>query len=166
MNIKLIISFVLGTTFLLIVALFTLSFFDKTNTPQVTTYTKSESQKPKVDIPETFGDLGNISVKDLVTKDFIIKNRGDKILQLSNVNSNCGCTSAKIISNGVETKESGMHKVSSTVTEIAPGADATISVIYRPLTMPVYGVVFREVYIDTNDPDLPKLVLRIKANVN
>lgn len=163
---KLIISFVLGMTFLLIIGLFTLSFFDKTNTPQITTYTKNENQKPKADVTETFADLGTVNVKDLVTKDFKIKNTGDKPLQLSNINSNCGCTSAKIIIDGKETKESGMHKVSPLVSEVLPGTEATVQVIYRPFTMPVYGVVFREVYIDTNDPDLPKIILRIKANVN
>jgi len=162
---KLVISFLLGMTLLLILGLFALSFFDKSETPQISTYSKTDDLKPKLEIADTYYDLGTINVKNVATKDFVVKNSGQKPLQLSNVNSNCGCTSAKIISEGVETKESGMHRISPVVTEVAPGTEVTVRVIYRPFTMPVYGVVTREVYLDTNDPNLSKLILRIKANV-
>lgn len=163
---KNIILIILGSSFLLILSLFAFSMFGKSNSPKIITYTKTEVQRPKVQLIDTYSDMGNIKVKDTITKDFTVKNIGDKPLDLSGINSNCGCTSARIIYEGTESKEYGMHRVSTDVIEVAPGKQAVIRVIYRPYTMPVYGVVSREVYIDTNDPDQPKIVLRIKANVN
>ncbi len=49
-----------------------------------------------------------------------------------------------------------MHAQSGYVTEVAPGDTATVRVIYKPSLMPVYGLVEREVYITTNDPDRQK----------
>jgi hypothetical protein len=164
-GIKTVILLVFGIAFVAILSLFALSFLTKSQSAPIITYTKTESQKPKVELPETYSDTGTSKVKDTITRDFIVKNVGNKPLQLSNVNSNCGCTSAKIITGDKETKEYGMHKVSTEIIEVAPGTEITIRLIYRPFTMPVYGVVFREVYIDTNDPDLSKIILRIKANI-
>jgi len=31
--------------------------------------------------------------------------------------------------------------------------------------MPVYGIIEREVYVSTNDPENPKLVFKVKATV-
>ena len=58
-----------------------------------------------------------------------------------------------------------MHSQSGFVTEIAPGDTATVRLTYRPATMPVYGVVEREVYVTTNDPENQKLVFSIKTKV-
>ncbi len=141
------------------------------NTPsasqiKVLSYTSQDKEKPTVEIKETFKDLGTIKVKDIQETTFTLKNVGAKPLQLSNMNSSCGCTAAQIIYKGVTSKEYSMHSQSEDVFEIAPQTEAQVKVTYRPFTMPVYGLVEREVYINTNDPVNPKVVLKIKAVVN
>lgn len=58
-----------------------------------------------------------------------------------------------------------MHSKDSYIAEIAPNKEAKLKVIYRPYIMPVYGQVEREAYLSTNDPQNPKLVFKIKAQV-
>lgn len=164
---KTIIAFVFGVSLLLILGLFALSFTDRNQTEAIiNTYQKSDSSRPKLSIDQTIADLGPMKVKDEGVKDFVIKNIGDKTLQISGINSSCNCATAKFIVNGVESGEFGMHKPGTQVFEVVPNAEAVIRVIYRPYVMPVYGFVSREVYADTNDPDMPKLVLRVTTNVS
>ena len=58
-----------------------------------------------------------------------------------------------------------MHTQSGYVTEIASGETATVRLTYRPASMPVYGLVEREVYVTTNDPANEKLIFSITAKV-
>jgi len=140
----------------------------RTKTPSaasITKYSTNDAQKPKVEIDKKFYDLKSIKVSDTASAKFSIKNTGTKALQLFDISSSCGCTVGQIIYKGQESAEYGMHSVGSFATPIEPGTEATVKVIYRPFVMPVYGAVQREVYISTNDPENPKLVLQVKAQV-
>lgn len=134
--------------------------------PKVLSYAQQDKEKPTVEAKVTFKDLGKIKVSDTQIATFTIANRGAKPLQLSKINSSCGCTAGQIIYKGVESKEYSMHSQSDDVFEIAPQTQAQVRVTYRPFTMPVYGLVEREVYITTNDPNNSKLVFKVKAVVN
>lgn len=140
----------------------------RSKTPQtvaITKYSANDTQKPKVEIDQASYDLKSIKVSDTATAKFTIKNTGNKPLQLFDISSSCGCTVGQVIYKGQESSEYGMHTVGSFATPIEPGTEAIIKVIYRPFVMPVYGAVQREVYISTNAPENPKLVLQVKANV-
>lgn len=132
---------------------------------KIASYSVNDKEKPKVEVKETLKDLGTMKVSDQKEAPFTLKNIGQKPLQLSNVSSSCNCTVGKIVIDGKESEEFGMHNVSDFVGEIAPGKDATVKVIYRPYIMPVYGTIEREVYVTTNDPENPKLVFKIKTYV-
>lgn len=132
---------------------------------KVVLYTSKDQEKPIVEAKETYKDIGNIKLKDESVTEFTFKNVGTKPLQLSNITSSCGCTVGRIIINGKQSKEYGMHAKSSDVLEIAPNVQATVKVIYRPYVMPVYGLIEREVYMDTNDPANSKLAFKIKTIV-
>lgn len=133
---------------------------------KVLSYSAGDKEKPTVQVNETFKNLGKIKVSDTSESTFIIKNIGSKSLQLSNINSSCGCTAGQIVYNGVKSREYSMHSKSDDVFEIAPNTEAKVNVIYRPFSMPVYGLVEREVYITTNDPSNTKLAFKVKAIVN
>lgn len=163
---KNIILFIFGISILMIGGLFVLSLSTKNSGKEIVSYRKTEEVRPKAVLPETETDLGTISVKQEVSKDFVVRNTGGKPLQISKINSSCNCTTARFIYNGQESAEFGMHNPGQEIYEIAPGTEATIKVIYRPYVMPVYGFVSREVYAETNDPDLPRIVLRVKTIVN
>ncbi|MCL4417118.1 MAG: DUF1573 domain-containing protein [Patescibacteria group bacterium] len=164
MSVKTIIFGLIGFI-VLVVALSFLMISGQKPVPNTTTYSIKENNRPKAETAVNFFDFGNIKVSDIKQKDFFLKNTGSKPLQILNINSSCGCTAGQIIYKDFTSKEYGMHSQSGYVTEIVPGDTATIRLIYRPATMPVYGFVEREVYVTTNDPLNQKLVFSIKANV-
>jgi len=131
--------------------------------PQVTSYVSQDNDKPIAQAKETFFDMGIMKVTDIKEKDFIIKNIGTKPLQLFNVASSCGCTTAQINYQNTLSSEFSMHGQSDYVVSIIPQTEAKIKVVYRPYVMLVYGNIEREVYISTNDPSNSKLVFKIKV---
>ena len=132
----------------------------------IVSYSSSDKERPRAEIKSTFSDLGKMKVSDEKSSEFTIKNIGQKPLQLSNINSSCNCTFVQVIIDGKESELFGMHNVSDFAGEILPGKSAKIKVIYRPFIMPVYGPIEREAYVETNDPENPKLVFKVRANVN
>ncbi len=136
----------------------------KTNV-EAKVYSKEDTARPKAEVKETFKDMGKIKVSEAKTASFTVKNVGQEPLQLLDISSSCGCTVGKVFYQGYESDEFGMHSAGDFDREIAPGTEARVDVIYRPYVMPVYGEVGREVYVSTNDPENPKLVLQVKAYV-
>lgn len=132
---------------------------------QIISYSVSDKERPIAEAKITFFDLGQMKVSDDKFANFKIKNIGQKPLQLSNVSSSCNCTFGQVLINGKESELFGMHNISDFAGEVLPGKEAVIKVTYRPSIMPVYGVIEREVYVSTNDPENPKLTFKVKANV-
>lgn len=161
--------FVIGTVFFSILVLVGSYFLIKGSSgnqaKKIVSYQGSVNEKPKAEAKVMSSDLGQIKVSEQKSTEFTLKNIGSKPLQLFNISSSCGCTVGQIIYKGKESQEFGMHSQSDYVDEIKPGDAAKVRVIYRPYVMPVYGVVDREVYISTNDPENPKLVFKVKAYV-
>ena len=128
-------------------------------------YISENKDKPIIEVKETTYDMGTIKVSDTKEKKFMIKNTGTKPLLLSEVSSSCGCTTAQIMYKGAASREFSMHGQSDYVIQIEPQTTAFVKIVYKPFTMPVYGTVARQVFMNTNDPDLPKLEFNIKAFV-
>lgn len=145
-------------------AYFVLSSGNKAQTP-IVTYSAQDKNKPVIEAKETFYDMGTIKVKDTQEKEFTIKNIGTKPLLLSEISSSCGCTTGQIVYKGILSKEFSMHSQNDYVAQIEPKTSAVVKVVYKPFSMPVYGVVERQVFMSTNDPALPKLEFKIKAYV-
>lgn len=143
---------------------FIISSGDKPQVP-IVKYSIQDKNKPIIKVNETSYDMGTIKVADTKEKEFIVKNIGTKPLLLSDISSNCGCTAGQIIYKGVSSKEFSMHIQSNYVAQIDPQTSAIVKIIYRPFTMPVYGAVVRQVFINTNDPVRQKLEFKIKAYV-
>lgn len=145
-------------------AYFVISSGEKPQVP-IVSYSTQDKNKPIIEAAETSYDMGTIKVSDTKEKEFIVKNTGTKPLLLSEISSSCGCTSAQIIYKGIPSKTFSMHLQSDYVAQIDPNTSAVVKVVYMPFTMPVYGIVERQVFMSTNDPNKPKLEFRIKANV-
>ena len=162
-------SLIIGIVIFSIVIVVGSYFFlvaDQKPQPAIISYSLNDKEKPKVEAKTTFSDLGKMKVSDDKSANFKIKNIGQKPLQLSNISSSCNCTFGQVIINGKESDVFGMHNVSDFAGEVFPGKEAIIKVTYRPSIMPVYGVIEREVYVSTNDPENPKLIFKVKAIVN
>lgn len=132
---------------------------------QVLSYQVSDKERPRLKAPITFADLGKIKLSPEKTAEFWVENQGEKTLQFTKVSSSCGCTVGAIEIEGVKSPEFGMHSASSWVGNLEPGKKALIRVIYRPYVMPVAGVVTRDIYLQTNDPEKPNLTFSVKAYV-
>lgn len=143
---------------------FVLSSGDKPQVP-ITVYSPQDKNKPVVEALETSYDMGRIKISDIKDKEFTVKNIGKKPLLLSEISSSCGYTSAQIVYKETLSKTFSMHSQSDYVAQIEPNTSAVVKVVYMPFAMPVYGVVQRQVFMSTNDPNRPKLEFNIKANV-
>src|SRR3989344_907903 len=142
-------SFIFGIILFSLVVIVGSYFFlagGKQNTSSVATvnYKVSDKERPKVEAKELFKDMGTIKVSDQKSEDFLVKNVGNRPLQLSQISSSCDCTVGQIIIDGEKSEEFGMHALSDYVAEISPGRQGLVRVTYRPYVMPVYGPVERE----------------------
>lgn len=108
----------------------------------------AETPQANVDLPLTRWDWGTIPAIPAVEQTFPIQNTGDEPLLITNVGTSCGCTTAAL---------------SSSV--IPPGQRADLRVVFDPNFHATSGPVTRLVWLETNDPDLPVVELRLDANV-
>lgn len=131
----------------------------------IASYTVTDSERPKVSVPSKFSDLGTMKVKDEKNAEFTIENTGNKPLVLFNISSSCGCTVGRITIDDTTSPEFGMHSKGTWQGTLEPKKKATLIVTYRPYIMPVSGIVTRDAYISTNDPENEKLTFTVKANV-
>ena len=150
---------------LLIIILFSVNEQKNSLSAQVAAYSAGQTDKPQVETADTFSDLGTMKVSQEKTGRFTLTNDGNKPLQLFDITSSCGCTVGQIDIGGIVSPEFGMHSKSNWVGKVQPGQSAAVSVIYRPFVMPVKGIVNRDVYIHTNDPDHQLLTFTVKADV-
>ena len=101
---------------------------------------------PKIGIDTTIYDFGKIKEGTEATHIFEITNKGDSILNILKVRSSCGCTAVLL-----------------TKKQIAPGEKAKLKVSYN--TKGRLGKFKKRVYLYSNDPSSPKLILIIKGVV-
>lgn len=104
--------------------------------------------QPNVDLPLVRWDWGTIPAIPAVAQTFPIQNTGDEPLLITSVVTSCGCTTASL---------------SSSV--IPPGQRADLKVVFDPNFHETSGPVTRLVWLQTNDPDLPQIEIRLDANV-
>jgi hypothetical protein len=133
------------------------------STPKIET-----SNKAKASIDTTNYNWGDIKIDNgSVKKNFNIKNTGTEPLQLANIKTSCMCTTARITVSGEKSPAFGMHSKSSWVGEIKPAERAVLEVIFDPAFHGPSGIgpISREVIVETNDPNKPRLAFTLTANV-
>ena len=104
--------------------------------------------QPNVDLPLLRWDWGIIPAIPAVAQTFPIQNTGDQPLLITSVVTSCGCTTASL---------------SSSV--IPPGQRADLKVVFDPNFHETVGPVTRLIWLQTNDPDLPLVEIRLDADV-
>jgi hypothetical protein len=104
--------------------------------------------QPNVDLPVTRFDWGTIPLSPPAEYTFPIQNMGNQPLLITRVVTSCGCTTAAL---------------SSSV--IPSGQRADLQVTFDPNFHAAAGPVVRLVWLETNDPDMPLVELRLDANV-
>ena len=132
--------------------------------------TQNESGQPRLELSATSADLGEMAVQDEKTATFTLKNTGTKALELKQFSTSCNCTFAQLKTPSQTSPMFNMMmhmppKDMNWKTELQPNEEATLSVIYRPSLMPVYGPVQRFVTFETDDPEHKNVELTINATV-
>ncbi len=102
---------------------------------------------PAIFVKESTHDFGTVSEGDTVREQFLVENRGKASLFIGKVSTSCGCTAALLSSN-----------------VIAPGESGQIDVTFR--TQGYHGVLTKQIYLESNDPRDPRLVLKLTGTVN
>jgi len=94
---------------------------------------------------------------------FPFTNTGDEGLTILAVWTSCGCTSAHLVIGGVESPHFGMHDNPAWTGRLAPGASATLVVLYDANEHPDLYVGERSVFVRTDDPGNPEFEFRIRV---
>jgi hypothetical protein len=102
----------------------------------------------KLDLPTASHDFGRIPKRPDVAHVFAVQNTGTADLEIWNLVTSCGCTTAEL---------------SSSV--IPPGQRADLTVTFDPDFHVTQGEVIRLVWFATNDPTQPWAEVRITADV-
>jgi hypothetical protein len=108
----------------------------------------ADEPQPNVDLPLPRWDWGTIPAIPAVAQTFPLQNTGNEPLLITSVVTSCGCTTASL---------------SSSV--IPPGQRADLTVVFDPNFHETVGPVTRLIWLQTNDPDLPLIEIRLDANV-
>jgi len=104
------------------------------------------SQPPTISISEEEWDFGKIKEDERPVHSFTIKNTGREELVISRIRSSCGCAAIMLSSDNIQ-----------------PGKSAELKVTFNPTGY--NGLVKKDVYIESNDPQLPKAKVTIIAEV-
>jgi len=107
--------------------------------------TDASQASPKAVIEETTYDAGPVVRGEIITHDFIVRNEGTGLLEISQVRPACGCT------------------VATWDKTIAPGSTGKISASLR--TRNYRGHILKTIAVVTNDPVHQNFQLAIAADV-
>ena len=109
-----------------------------------------KSQAPQIDLELQSFEFGDVVNGTIVGKDITITNRGSTPLIIDEVSTSCGCTTAAIDPTSVPPGESAVLHI-----EFDSGAHGP------ELT----GELMRQVFMRTNDPKNPEVMVTFTANV-
>jgi hypothetical protein len=98
---------------------------------------------PKAQVPETTHDFGEVFEDRELTHTFVIKNIGDALLEIKDIDSDCACTAA------------------DSDRRIPPGGQGRIKLTIAPYS--VLRQFAKKTKVSFNDPDQPQVVLTMQG---
>lgn len=105
--------------------------------------------QPKIAVPSTYFDFGVVGAREVVKREFLVRNEGDAPLTISRAYTTCGCTVADF-----------------TARVIPPGKAALVTLIFDAGFHDVRGqVVRRGIIIENNDRTSSKAEIWVRAAV-
>jgi hypothetical protein len=104
------------------------------------------SRPPTISISEEEWDFGKIKEDERPVHIFTIKNIGKEELIISRVRSSCGCAATLLSSDNIQ-----------------PGKSTELKVTFNPTGY--NGLVKKDIYIESNDPQLPKTKITVIVDV-
>lgn len=105
--------------------------------------------QPTIQLSERFYSFGAIGPRDVVEREFVIRNTGDAPLTISRAYTTCGCTIAEI-----------------SASVIPPGKVATVRLVFDAGFHDAAGqTVRRGLIIESNDPNQSQAEIWVQATV-
>ncbi len=127
--------------------------------------------RPIIVIEPSSIDFGDVSVAGReVYRSFVLRNDGKSSLTVTGMDSSCGCTTAALVLDGVESPRFGMagHGLETPAdwsVILPPGKEAELRVYYNPQIHPdLRGPVTRTITVFSDDPVNFGEKVRIEAN--
>ena len=105
---------------------------------------------PQINVETTRLELGDVPNGEIVTRDILIRNDGDAVLQVQDLSTSCGCTTASLDPMNID-----------------PGASASLHIAFDSGAHgpDLTGPMVRQVYVASNDPVRPELTIDLSVNV-
>lgn len=128
----------------------------------------TENVGGNITFDKTSFQWGEISAaKGEVKTQFKIRNDSNEVLELGEMKTSCGCTTANYIINGERSMAFGMHtKAEKWSQKLNPQEEAIVEVIFDPnFHKGQRGPIMRDVSISSSDPDLSVATLRLTGTV-
>jgi len=112
--------------------------------------TACKSQTPQIALEIQSFEFGDVVNGTIVEKDISITNRGRAPLTLEEIATSCGCTTAEV-----------------NLTTIQPGESAVLHIEFDSGAHgpEMTGELMREVFMRTNDPQSPEVLVTFTVNV-
>lgn len=106
--------------------------------------------QPQIAITENSLNLGDVVNGEVVTREVTVQNAGQAELIIESITTSCGCTKATLEPMTISPGESGTLYI-----EFDSGAHGP------ELT----GELIRQIFIASNDPQQPEMVVELAANI-
>jgi hypothetical protein len=106
--------------------------------------------EPQIAVEITQLDLGDVPNGEIAARDVVVRNDGAGTLLVEGVSTSCGCTSATLEPMRLEPGEQGTLHVEYDAGAHGPG---------------LRGSQLRQVFIASNDPAQPELIVELSVNV-
>lgn len=152
--------------FILLIALVPNNNDSSDTTAEQNTYRGDSALAPIATFDTTriaYGALKNKT--DPIEVKYTLTNVGQSGLKIFGITTSCHCTTARVVYNGDTSPEFNMSP-NNWEGEIAAEDRAAIVVDYDPKKMINSGTIERAIYIKTNDPRKPEIVLNLTAENN
>ena len=105
---------------------------------------------PQVSVPEASLALGDVVNGEIITREVTVQNVGESDLIIEAVTTSCGCTEAAVTPMRIPSDGSGTLTIR--FDSGAHGPELT-------------GQLIRQVFVATNDPQQPEIVVELEANI-
>lgn len=108
------------------------------------------SGQPQIVVSETAIQLGDVVNGEIIERDLQVENTGEAALTIDAVTTSCGCTQASV-----------------EPTTIPPGGSGTLHIEFDSGAHgpELTGELIRQVFVASNDPQQPELVVELAATI-
>ncbi len=106
--------------------------------------------QPQISLESTNLDLGDVVNGEIIERDLMVRNAGSGTLVVESVSTSCGCTSATL-----------------EPMTISPAGDAILHIEFDSGAHgpDENGQLTRQIFISSNDPQQPDMIVELAANV-